>query len=413
MLLYSYRNDIIINMKAEIIFDNDDNLNPIDLYDIALGMFSTKIPSDITENYDVATSVELLVDALFEEKEFRKVEELIGVLSKFHPDLYKDSVYILLPNLIDYYLYKGNYNNAELLMYELSEYPEQDFLLFVHLLNMFSAYGQVDAMSKIALKTITSATTLDNDEKEVLESFIVSVTPDINDNKLIEIREAFICYLILNNVSEITSEDIIDSITDYLTRKFTDKYPDKLLFEIETFRSFIAEIMDLEYLDTYEYAGSVLWGSVFFNDFIYEKKYINEQQYNSNLEIIKRTKAFYLVNIPWDGYWKLRFIHRWSKPVGIDKSEFIAEKKLFTNNIDLKPKDIFGKNIKDIFSSYFDDISYSKYLEKEVESFEKRITAMDNIEFGVDKKKDSIFPYLNYLSGELSDELKPKPKDDI
>ena len=38
---------------------------------------------------------------------------------------------------------------------------------------------------------------------------------------------------------------------------------------------------------------------------------------------------------------------------------------------------------------------------------------MDNIEFGVDKKKDSIFPYLNYLSGELSDELKPKPKDDI
>ena len=202
-------------MKENNLNNKGDKVKPIDLYNIALGAFGTNIPEDFADGYDVITSIELLADALFAEKEFKKVEQLAIVLSKSQPDLYKDSIFILLPNLINYYLFKGNYKTAEMLMEELSNFPEYDFLLYIHLLNLLDAYGQVDIMNKITLNTITTARNLDEAEKEVLDSFIVSAAPTTKDEMLLNLRELFIDYLIFNNVAEVTAENIIDAILDY------------------------------------------------------------------------------------------------------------------------------------------------------------------------------------------------------
>ena len=166
-----------------------------------------------------------------------------------------------------------------MLMEELSNFPEYDFLLYIHLLNLLDAYGQVDIMNKITLKTITTARNLDEAEKEVLDSFIVSAAPTTKDEMLLNLRELFIDYLIFNNVAEVTAENIIDAILDYVNRRYIESSNEKLILELNSFKAFIAEIMDLKYLDTYEYAACVLWGTVYMNDYILENNLITEQQY--------------------------------------------------------------------------------------------------------------------------------------
>ena len=147
------------------------------------------------------------------------------------------------------------------------------------------------------------------------------------------------------------------------------------------------------------------------NDYILENNLITVQQYECNQEIIRKAKAFFMVNIPWDGYWRLKFLYKWNKPQGVSKAEFAAEKKLITNNIKVKPEDIINKSILSIFNEYSEDISYTGYLEEEEIAFEKNVKLIDGLEFGVNKKKDSTFPYLNYLSGESYDEFRPEPTE--
>ena len=76
-----------------------------------------------------------------------------------------------------------------------------------------------------------------------------------------------------------------------------------------------------------------------------------------------------------------------------------------------KTEDIINKSILSIFNEYSEDISYTGYLEEEEIAFEKNVKLIDGLEFGVNKKKDSMFPYLNYLSGESYDEFRPEPTE--
>ena len=82
--------------------------NPIDLYDVALGVFTTDLPEELYDNYDVMMTIELLADTLYEEKEFEKAEQLVTVLRNHQPELYQESLFLLLPDLIYYYLFKDD-----------------------------------------------------------------------------------------------------------------------------------------------------------------------------------------------------------------------------------------------------------------------------------------------------------------
>ena len=59
------------------------------------------------------------------------------------------------------------------------------------------------------------------------------------------------------------------------------------------------------------------------------------------------------------------------------------------------------------------DLSYYKYLEEEQIAFDNSIEKEDNEDFGYERRKDSMFPYLNYLSGESESEIKPEPTDQL
>ncbi|MEG1586696.1 MAG: hypothetical protein RR346_07465 [Bacteroidales bacterium] len=381
--------------------------NPIDLYDVALGVFTTDLPEELYENYDIMMTIELLADTLYEEKEFEKAEQLICVLHDYQPEIYQESLFLLLPDLIYFYLFKDDPAKVDYYMRELAIAPEEDYLLFIHMLDVLDAYGYSEMMNQIVTDVLTTDTHLDEEDQELLESYLVAVEPFTDDPQLKAIREEFLNRASFWYIPSITAENIIDAMTDYFERNNEDKI--SLVLEEESFRNYIATLLDLEFLDTYEYAASVLWGSVFLMDMLGANNILTAEETAHNLAIIQKMKAFLLVNIPWDGYWRLKFIHQWEKPWSIEKAEFDAERRLFEHNLWVKPKDIINYSVLSLFGKTASHMSYSKYLEDEQVAFEKAIEEENKDEFGADRKKDSMFPFFNYLSGEVEDELKAMP----
>ena len=296
-------------------------------------------------------------------------------------------------------------------MRELAIAPEEDFLLFVHLLDVLDAYGYCEMMNQIVTDVLTTDTHLDEEDQELLESYLVAIEPFSDDPKLKAIRQEFLDRAPFWYIPSITAENIIDAMTDYFERNYPEEIPDKLLLDEESFRDYMTSLLDVEFLDTYEYAASVLWGSVFLMDMLGANSVLTAEETAHNLEIIRKMKAFLLVNIPWDGYWRLKFIYQWEKPWSIEKQEFDAERRLIEHNLMVKPKNIINHSILTLFGKSAEDISYAKYLEDEQAAFEKMIVEENKDEFGADRKKDSMFPFFNYLSGEVEDELKPMPSN--
>lgn len=383
--------------------------NPIDLYDVALGVFTTELPEELHENYDIMMTIELLTDTLYEEKEFRKAEELVNVLKIHQPELYQDSLFLLLPDLIYYYLFKDDPYRVDYYMRELANAPEEDFLLFVHLLDVLDAYGYTEMMNQIVTDVLTTDMNLDEEDQELLETYLVAVDPFTEDKKLRTIRNEFLNRAPFWYIPSITAENIMDALIDYFERNNTEQI--SLVLEEESFREYITTLLDLEFLDTYEYAASVLWGSVYLMDMLGSTSVLTAEETAHNLAVISKMKAFLFVNIPWDGYWRLRFLYEWEKPWSIEKSEFDAERRIVEYNLPVKPKDIINHAVLDLFGDNAQYISYSKYLEDEQAAFEKAISQENRDDFGADRKKDSMFPFFNYLSGEVEEELKPMPTD--
>ncbi|MGL4292333.1 MAG: hypothetical protein ACRCSQ_01935 [Bacteroidales bacterium] len=385
--------------------------NPIDLFDVALGVFTTDLPEELYENYDIMMTIELLADTLFEEKEFAKAEQLVLVLRDHQPEIYQDSMFLLLPELIYYHLFKEDPVKVDFYMRELAIAPEEDFLLFVHLLDVLDSYGYVEMMNQLVTDVLTTDTHLDEEDQELLESYLVAVEPCTDNLELCTIRNEFLSRAPFWYIPSITAENIIDAICDYITRNAPERMPDMLLLDENSFRDYVTSLLDPEFLDTYEYAASVLWGSCYLIDMMTATNRLSPEESSYNLEIIRKTKAFFLVNIPWDGYWRLKFLYNWEKPWSVSKEEFDAERRLIEHNLYLKPKEIVNNSILNVLGQSASNLSYAKYLEEEQAVFEKMIAEEINEEFGMDKKKDSMFPFFNYLSGEKEDELKPMPTD--
>lgn len=385
--------------------------SPIDLYDVALGVFSTDLPDELFDNYDVMMTIDLLADTLFEEKEFKKAEQLAEVLRCNQPDLYQEAAFTLLPNLISYYLFKKDPEKVHKYMMELSIAPEEDILLFVHLLDMIDAYGYTDLMHEVVAHVLNADTMLDEEDQEILESYLIPVDSNTDDPLLLAIRERFLERTPFLNIADITAENIIDAMIDYFDHSEEEDPKNKLLLDENSFRTYIGAMIDTEYLDTYEYAATILWGSVYLMDQLGSDSVLTAEETAYNLKIIEKTKAFFLVNIPWDGYWKLSYLYNWSRPWSVPVEEFEAEKHLIEKNLTVRPREIVNHSIMDLLGNYAHNLRYARYLEEEQAAFEKRISEEDQEEFGADKKRDSMFPFFNYLSGEVESEFKPEPTD--
>ena len=399
-------------MNTEKFIDACRKQKLIDLYDVALGYIMDEVPQDDLDKHNLMVmTIDLLADTLFEEKKFSKAESLAITLKECQPDLYNDTIFSLLPELIYYNLFRNEPSKLGTYLEELSNNPEEDFLLYVHILDVMDAYGKYDIVKKNVAHLISNNIILDKKQIKILKSYLSSIPSNIKDARLLSIRKDFVETCYKYNISTITAENIAEGFFDFFDKEPHGEKKNLIIDEAE-FRQYIYRLLDIEFLDTFEYAASILWGAVFIVDMMNSKGLLTQEEFTNNLEVINQTKAFFLVNIPWDAYWRLRFIHTWNKPASISDEEFASESYLFNHTLPLRPKDILGVSILSIFGEKGRNISYYKYLEEEQKLFEENVKTEIEDEYGLNKIKDSMFPYLNYLSGESENEVRPEPFDD-
>ena len=182
-------------------------------------------------------------------------------------------------------------------MKELAIAPEEDFLLFVHMLDLIDAYGYIDMMDRIVTGVLNSDNHLDDEDHEILESYIMPVESQTEYDSLKEIREDFLDIAEELNLSAVTAENIVDALIDYFERNLSEGVTDKIILEEKSFRNYIIGLLDIEYMDTYEYAAMVLWGSVYLIDLMKKRGQMTAEDADKSLEIIRKIKAFIMIKI--------------------------------------------------------------------------------------------------------------------
>ena len=149
-------------MNTEKFIDACRKQKLIDLYDVALGYIIDEIPQDDLDKHNLMImTIDLLADTLYEEKKFSKAESLAITLKECQPDLYNDTIFSLLPELLYYNLFRNETSKLELYLEELSLNADEDFLLFVHILDVFDAYGKYDIVKKNVSNLIKNNTSID------------------------------------------------------------------------------------------------------------------------------------------------------------------------------------------------------------------------------------------------------------
>ena len=132
------------------------------------------------------------------------------------------------------------------------------------------AYGHATLVRNCVDKIIKSNITIDRRELKILNSYITSIPSRIKDPKLLSIRNNFVETSYKSNIPVITSENIAEGFLDFFALENNNEKKKYIIDEV-AFRQYIYRLLDVEFLDTFEYAASVLWGAVYILDIMGSK----------------------------------------------------------------------------------------------------------------------------------------------
>ena len=317
------------------------------------------------EALEIQMTIELIIKELFEQRTYEEADALIQLFIKRNYRIIQAIDFELIPELIYFQLFYDRIAKAEQYLRILATKAEDDLLLFAHLLDVFDAYGQTEIITQVVTEIISNNTRLDQEDRLLLESYIIATAPFSKNKNLTPIRQRFITYCNEKNIHALTAENIFDAISDYIDNALPSKQKGWLLLDEKSFRSYIACLLDVEFLDTFEYAASVLWGAAFFFQFLFEQRKITSLELHQNIQIISRTKAFFWINIPWEGYWRMRFLCQWEHIEPVTTQEKEAEKQIIYQNILLSNLNNQSDPVQTIFGDQMTHLSYGSHLADE------------------------------------------------
>ncbi len=324
------------------------------------------------EALEIQMTIESIIKELFEQRAYEEADALIQLFIKRNYRILQTLDFEIISELIYFHLFYDRTANAEQYLRILATKAEEDLLLFAHLLDVFDAYGHTEIITQVVTETISTSKRLDQEDRLLLGSYIVATDPFSENKNLTPIRQKFIQYCSDKKIHALTAENIFDAVSDYLDNSLPSKEKNWLLLDEKSFRCYIATLLDVEYLDTFEYAASVLWGAAYFFQFLFEQQKISNQDLHQNLQIISRTKAFLWINIPWEGYWRLRFLCQWAGLEPIPSQEKEAEKEIINQNILLSNLNNQSDPVQTIFGQQMSHLSYGSHLSQEWDSWLKK-----------------------------------------
>ncbi len=384
-------------MTVEEFWDKYMNSDVLSLFDDACELFSTDLPDYFIEEYDVE---EILLEVRGHqetEKNFDKILEFTDIIKTKQPELYQKLFQYFDDFLIDYYCFKQDAEQVKKAFENFNNNPLQDFEAYLTQLNRVLFYQHTEILEQYVneesyrsvqesdelmdgdgfdLAFIKMYTTLqrvyeskgkDPDmasfissmeyyDFEFKDSYVSSLETGlfkpaldaerINDlfkkdkeNAFTVIRASFFSYMHSKDIQFYISAKITNTLPSYWHKKNKTAKTTNAFFAIETasFDEFINSFSRVLFSLNESESIAILWGCVYFYEFLYKHNYISHETFENFLQSSKVIKgriiASYLPDL-----WKSDFVHIWPKPDCISEVEFIQEHNIFKKSIGLKYK---------------------------------------------------------------------------
>ncbi len=385
--------------------------NPIDIYDDAIDFFSQEMTDDFMQNYDYVEVMIEFQSALEDAKEYEKLIKFVDIIRRNQPIIYQESFSYLNISLVTYYLFKEEPEKAWASFYPCTQNPDEGYDIYFDLIKTFLFFQQDDIISEAKIRNIYEImerdrispgyksdlvglifhrelekyyanqqfnrdeliAMMDNYDYEISDELLekldlfYSVSYDkeniwklgkSKDKKdLFLIEFLFLEYMKNKGFSFSHSGLLWYGLVEY----FSINSPNKNvqhgnLFQItyKSFTNYLRDRVDI-WLKTTNQCFNIIWGVVYFYDFLQSYKIISEHEYQAAISVIKKVKEkFKSENKP--DLWEYTFIHSWQKPDSISEEEFLVEKKYFRDTFSIVIQYPNSNLLPDNYDDYLDEV---------------------------------------------------------
>ena len=165
-------------------------------------------------------------------------------LKTHQPEIYSDSVLSLLPELIYYYQHINNKEKAKYYMDDLAQFPDEDFLLFIHIIDVFDADGLTNYAKQIIYYLVVNENSFSTEKREILDNYLEQLKPNTDNETLLSLRTGFLDMSNEFSIPQISADNIIDVLIDYYDNHKHNKEQNLLLLDELSFPIFITSFLD-------------------------------------------------------------------------------------------------------------------------------------------------------------------------
>ncbi|MFP4548983.1 MAG: SEC-C metal-binding domain-containing protein [Fidelibacterota bacterium] len=377
--------------------------NPINIYDNAIQFFSQEIiTDDIMQKYDYVDVMIEFQSALEDAKEYEKLIKFVDIIQNYQPVIYQESFGYLNIPLLTYYLFKEEPEKAKASFQPFIQNPVEAYDLYLNLLKTFLFFQQEDIINEAITKNLNEIRDskklvfgsnedlvgflfyrelekyyansqfnrdeliklMNHLEYEVSEKMLkrleffykgsydkekiknIGNSQNINDRLLLKCF--FLEYMKNKGFSFPYTGFLWDSLMDYFyLNNQTKTVQNKTFFNItyQSFNSYLRNNVDI-WLRTTNQCFNLIWGAVYFYDFLNSYEIIGDQEYQIAISVINKVKEKYKSNNEPD-LWEYTFIHSWEKPDSISEQEFLEEEKTFRDTFSIVEQNTPGNYLPD------------------------------------------------------------------
>jgi hypothetical protein len=394
------------------------NADILEIFDDTCEFFSTKLPQDFFDEYDVGEVILETKGHQETAKNFDNVIKFTHILQNKQPELYKEYFQYFDDFLIDFYCFhkdEPKVINAfslfldnplhdydkyllgfkKLLFYQYSDLLQQcisknfqtiaqsddligNAALDLAMVKFYMALQDVFLSQEVTLNksSLTAALAtygfdfkddfLSNLDRGLLQpqldaSELTALFKRRKESFVIVVHGYFMRYMHQKGFAFYLSGGIWDKLLGYWQEndRSSTKTDSYFRIQADSFEKYILKLSSDLFLDNKPEMIAVLWGSVYVYEFLYKCGVISDVVFHGFMDITRKLKGKVIGRFTPD-LWSSNFVHSWEKPECISEAEFVEENNIFKKSITFKyqPFSMLRGSISDELSKIGDLASF-------------------------------------------------------
>lgn len=370
------------------------NEDILEIFDISCDFFSTDLPHDFINNYDVGEVILELRGHQETAKNFDNVLKFTDLMQKKQPKLYKEYFQYFDDFLIDYFCFQQDELRVNQSFSNFIENPLHDYDTYLLSFKKILFYQYTELLEEAIIKNFAIVNNSDDlignaasdlamckfylslqeifkENKEQIDKtkfssnlseysfkfkddFLSSLEtgilkPQIDADKLrdlfvkdkknsiIILQGYFLRYMYEKGFDFYLSGKIWDKMLGYWQKNNSSKRTTETYFKVESslFEKYLASYSANMFLNNTSEMIAILWGSVYIFEFLRKYQIISEKIFEDFIYVSRSLKGKVIGQFTTD-LWNSNFVHQWEKPDCISKTEFIEESNIFKKSISFK-----------------------------------------------------------------------------